>query len=60
MADNNAAQAAIEALNGKEYEGRGLSVNEARQREEQPRQQRYGSSSSSYRPQQRRGTNNRY
>ncbi len=34
MADDQAAQEAIRALNGKELAGRALNVNEARQREE--------------------------
>ena len=34
MATSEAAQAAIQALNGKEVEGRALTVNEARPREE--------------------------
>ena len=34
MADANAADAAIRALNGTDYRGRGLTVNEARPREE--------------------------
>jgi len=34
MATPEAAQAAIQALNGKEWEGRALTVNEARPREE--------------------------
>jgi len=34
MADNASAQAAIENLNGKEIEGRAITVNEARPREE--------------------------
>jgi cold-inducible RNA-binding protein len=34
MADDNAAQEAIRALNEKEHEGRNLTVNEARPREE--------------------------
>lgn len=37
MADDNAARAAIEALNDKEHNGRRLAVNEARPREERPR-----------------------
>ena len=36
MNDNSAAQAAIAALNEKEVEGRRLTVNEARPREERP------------------------
>ncbi len=34
MSDDNAARAAIEALNDKEHDGRRLAVNEARPREE--------------------------
>lgn len=34
MSDSNAAQAAIQALNGTDFRGRGLTVNEARPREE--------------------------
>jgi len=37
MSDANAANAAIEALNGKEFNGRKAIVNEARPREERPR-----------------------
>ena len=36
MADDNAAKAAIEALNGNEIGGRKVVVNEARPREERP------------------------
>jgi RNA recognition motif-containing protein len=36
MANDNEAQAAIEALNGQEHGGRALTVNEARPREERP------------------------
>jgi RNA recognition motif-containing protein len=36
MADDNAAQEAIRNLNDKEHEGRPLTVNEARPREERP------------------------
>ena len=39
MSDSAQATAAIEALNGKEVQGRTLSVNEARAREERPRSQ---------------------
>jgi cold-inducible RNA-binding protein len=38
MNDNAAATAAITALNGKEMGGRALTVNEAKEREERPRQ----------------------
>jgi RNA recognition motif-containing protein len=34
---NDGAEAAIDALNGKEFQGRSLAVNEARPREERPR-----------------------
>lgn len=34
MSDDNAAQAAIDALNGKDNDGRALTVNEARPRED--------------------------
>jgi RNA recognition motif-containing protein len=37
MADTNEANAAVAALNGKEVQGRTLTVNEARAREERPR-----------------------
>jgi RNA recognition motif-containing protein len=37
MGDDNAANAAISALDKKEHNGRALSVNEARPREERPR-----------------------
>jgi RNA recognition motif-containing protein len=37
MSDEEAAKAAIEALNGTEIEGRNVVVNEARPREERPR-----------------------
>jgi RNA recognition motif-containing protein len=36
MATKEGAEAAIQALNGKEWEGRVLTVNEARPREERP------------------------
>ncbi len=36
MPDDGAAQTAIEALNGQTVEGRNLTVNEARPREERP------------------------
>jgi cold-inducible RNA-binding protein len=38
MGDATSANAAITALNGKEVSGRALTVNEARAREERPRQ----------------------
>ena len=38
MNDTTEANAAIGALNGKEVSGRALTVNEARAREERPRQ----------------------
>lgn len=37
MNDDSAAQNAIEELNGKEFEGRTLRINEAKPREERPR-----------------------
>jgi RNA recognition motif-containing protein len=37
MANDNEAAAAIAALNGQQHEGRALTVNEARPREERPR-----------------------
>lgn len=37
FADDAAAKAAIEAMNGKEVEGRTINVSEARPREERPR-----------------------
>jgi len=37
IADNKAAEKAIAELNGAEYDGRTLSVSEAKQREERPR-----------------------
>ena len=41
MPNDDEARAAIEALNGFEYDGRALKVNEARPREERPRRPRY-------------------
>ena len=38
FSDDAAAEAAIKEWNGKEYEGRALTVNEARPREERPQQ----------------------
>ena len=38
MADAAAGKAALEALNGKEVQGRALTVSEAREREARPRQ----------------------
>jgi cold-inducible RNA-binding protein len=38
MADDAAGKAALEAFNGKEVGGRALTVNEARPREDRPRQ----------------------
>ena len=38
MADDASATAAVNAFNGKEVQGRALTVNEARAREERPRQ----------------------
>lgn len=40
MNDNAAANAAIEALNNKEFNGRTLRINEAKPREERPRSPR--------------------
>ncbi len=40
MADNAEAQQAITALNGTQLDGRALTVNEARPREERPRSDR--------------------
>jgi RNA recognition motif-containing protein len=37
MSSDSEAQAAIDALNGKEHEGRALTVNEAKPREDRPR-----------------------
>lgn len=37
MSDDNAANTAVEAMNGKELNGRPLRVNEAKPREERPR-----------------------
>ena len=37
MENKEGADAAVQALNGKEFEGRALTVNEARPREERPR-----------------------
>lgn len=37
MADDGAAQSAIDALNDKDFEGRNLRVNEARPRDDRPR-----------------------
>jgi len=39
MSNDGEAQKAIQGLNGKELKGRALNVNEARPREERPRQQ---------------------
>lgn len=41
MPNDAEANAAIEALNAKEIDGRTLRVNEARPKEERPRRQRY-------------------
>jgi RNA recognition motif-containing protein len=41
MSTEDEAQKAIEMLNGKEFEGRALKVNEARPMEERPRRERY-------------------
>ena len=37
MSDNAAAKAAMEALNGKEFDGRALTVNEAKPKTDRPR-----------------------
>ena len=37
MSDNTQAEAAIQALNGKDFNGRPLTVNEAKPREDRPR-----------------------
>ena len=41
MSDDAAAKEAIEQLNGKEFDGRAIKVNEAKPREERPRRPRY-------------------
>lgn len=41
MSDDDAAAAAIEALDGEEVDGRALKVNEARPREPRPQKDRY-------------------
>lgn len=41
MNDDSEAQNAIEQLNGEEFEGRNLRVNEARPREDRPRRPQY-------------------
>ncbi|MFZ5952184.1 MAG: RNA recognition motif domain-containing protein [Candidatus Rifleibacteriota bacterium] len=41
MASNEDALEAISQLNGKEFNGRGLKVNEAKPREDRPRKPRY-------------------
>ncbi|HNR33049.1 MAG TPA: RNA-binding protein [Candidatus Hydrogenedentes bacterium] len=41
MSDDNAARAAIEALNGSDLDGRSLRVNEARPREDRPPRRDY-------------------
>jgi RNA recognition motif-containing protein len=48
MNDNSQANAAMGALNGQEVNGRALTVNEARPREERPRP--YGGGGGSRRP----------
>ncbi|NLX04118.1 MAG: RNA-binding protein [Phycisphaerae bacterium] len=42
MSSDDQAQSAIEALNGQEVDGRALTVNEARPREDRPRTGGYG------------------
>lgn len=42
MADSDKGKAAIESLNGKEYKGRTMKVNEALPRQERPRTPRSG------------------
>jgi RNA recognition motif-containing protein len=42
MNDDTHANAAVSALNGHEFQGRALTINEARAREERPRQDRGG------------------
>jgi cold-inducible RNA-binding protein len=49
MGNNNEAQAAINALNGKEADGRALTVNEARPREDRSGSRSGGSSGGSRR-----------
>lgn len=44
MANPEEGQKAIEALNGQEFMGRNLNVNEARPREERPRRNSYSNS----------------
>ncbi|MGA2507573.1 MAG: RNA-binding protein [Chitinispirillaceae bacterium] len=41
MAQAEQAQAAMKALNGKEFKGRALNVNEARPKTDRPRRQRW-------------------
>ena len=41
MSNDDEAQAAIEALDGKEFEGRNLRVNEAKPQERKPRNNRW-------------------
>jgi cold-inducible RNA-binding protein len=48
MGNNNEAQAAIDALNGKETDGRALTVNEARPREERSGSRSGGGASRRY------------
>ena len=48
MESAEAAQAAIQMWNGKEYDGRPLTVNEARPMEDRPREKRESSGSSRY------------
>ena len=49
IADNEAAERAIAELNGAEYDGRTLSVSEAKPREERPRNSFSGNRSGGYR-----------
>jgi RNA recognition motif-containing protein len=41
MEDASAADAAISELDGREYQGRNIKVNEAKEREERPRRNNY-------------------
>lgn len=42
MPNDSEAKAAINALNGRDYDGRALTVNEAKPREERPRRSNFG------------------